>query len=339
MLPVILLFPLNPLLQIGPPPSPFSATLSWFMLFLIIFLIAGGLWYFKWLNVRFREENKNLSEKLSDRSYQVMMQKWELERKNLNITQQNQDIMDGLRYARHIQFAILPKMDGLKNLFSDSFVFYRPKDIVSGDFYFFNEIDDAVYLAVADCTGHGVAGAFMALVGNSLLHQIIGQKQIKNPQEILHHLNEGIVEALNQKESSAHGGLDIVLLRYLPGQKLLQFAGANRPLIYIRNNEIFQLKPDKLPIGGFQPDEKRVFTSKELQLLEGDRIYMYTDGYADQFGGIQGKKIMSKKFKNILLDIHQNSMDSQHKHLEAYFDEWRGRFEQVDDVLVIGLCV
>ncbi len=165
---MLLDFPMNKAL--------FSEELTWFLIFSNIFVVIGAYAYFRWVNKRFNDENKNLSDKLSERAYQVMMQKWELERKNLNIGQQNQDILDGLRYARNIQYAVLPKTENIQKLFKDFFVLYQPKDIVSGDFYFFEEIDGVAYLAIADCTGHGVAGAFMAMVGSSLLHQIIGQK-------------------------------------------------------------------------------------------------------------------------------------------------------------------
>ncbi|MBP6333873.1 MAG: SpoIIE family protein phosphatase [Bacteroidia bacterium] len=319
--------------------SSFPEELTWFLIFGIIFLLLGSFGYFKWVSKRFKDENKKLSEKLSERAYQVMMQKWELERKNLSIGQQNQDILDGLRYARNIQYAVLPKKENIQKIFRDFFVLYEPKDIVSGDFYFYEEVEGIAYLAIADCTGHGVAGAFMSMVGSSLLHQIIGQKKVIEPYEILGLLNEGIVEALQQKENESHSGMDIALLRYDPKNKEARFSGANRPLYLVRNYAGDSLRPDKLPIGGFRPDEDRKFTQTVLTLQEGDRIYLYTDGYADQFGGPQGKKIMSKKFKDTLLSIHESPMQEQKETLASFFDTWKGRYEQVDDVLVVGIKV
>jgi len=319
--------------------SVFSDELTWFLIFGNVFLLLGVFLYFRWVNKRFKEENKKLSDKLSERTYQVMMQKWELERKNLSIGQQNQDIMDGLRYARNIQYAVLPKKENIQKHFSDFFVLYLPKDIVSGDFYFFEEVDGMVYLAVADCTGHGVAGAFMAMVGSSLLHQIIGQKKVTEPSEILALLNEGIVDALQQKENESHSGMDIALLRYNPLTREMIFAGANRPLFLIRNHGAETIQPDKQPIGGFRPDEDRKFRQISLSAMPGDAIYLYTDGYADQFGGPSGKKIMSKKFKETLISIHQHRMNEQHDTLVSFFETWKGKYEQVDDVLVMGIRV
>jgi len=317
----------------------FSEELTWFLIFSNIFVVIGAYAYFRWVNKRFNDENKNLSDKLSERAYQVMMQKWELERKNLNIGQQNQDILDGLRYARNIQYAVLPKTENIQKLFKDFFVLYQPKDIVSGDFYFFEEIDGVAYLAIADCTGHGVAGAFMAMVGSSLLHQIIGQKKVSEPSEILGLLNEGIVEALQQKQNESHSGMDIALLRYDPKSKEARFSGANRPLYLVRNYQADSIRPDKFPIGGFRPDEDRKFTQSVLILQEGDRLYMYSDGYADQFGGPAGKKIMTKKFKETLLNIHESPMETQRETLESFFHTWKGAYEQVDDILVVGIKI
>lgn len=319
--------------------SLFSEELTWFLIFSNIFVMIGGYAYFRWVNNRFKDENKNLSDKLSERAYQVMMQKWELERKNLNIGQQNQDILDGLRYARNIQYAVLPKEENIRKMFPDFFVLYQPKDIVSGDFYFFEEVNGLGFFVVADCTGHGVAGAFMAMVGSSLLHQIIGQKKILEPSEILGHLNEGIVEALQQKNNESHSGMDIAVLRYDPKTKEARFAGANRPMYLVRNYEADSIRPDKLPIGGFRPDEDRKFTQTVLSLQPGDRIYLYTDGYADQFGGPAGKKIMSKKFKDTLMNIHESPMEDQRETLHSFFETWKGPYEQVDDVLVAGIKI
>ena len=323
----------------GPDAQIFSDDLTWFLIFSNIFLLIGGIFYFRWANKRFRDENKNLTDKLSERAHQVMIQKWELERRNLTVSQQNVEIIDSLHYARNIQTAILPKTETILQSFKDAFILYKPKDIVSGDFYFFDKIDNTVILAIADCTGHGVAGAFMSMVGSSLLHQIIGQKHLVEPAKILELLNDGIVEALKQKESDSHGGMDIALCCIDLNTKMLTFAGANRPLYYIRNNVADALKPDKLPIGGFRPDEDRVFTQQTLQIEDNDIIYVYSDGYADQFGGVQGKKIMTKKFKELLLSIHQLPMKEQEKTLDEYFESWRGRYEQVDDVLVAGIRI
>jgi len=309
------------------------------MLFGLIFTLIGGFIYFRWVQKRFHDENKKLSEKLSERTYQVMMQKWELERKNIAITQQNQEIIDSLHYAKNIQLAVLPKPDVMKSCFTDSFVLYKPKDIVSGDFYFLEKIPGMTILAVADCTGHGVAGAFMSMVGSSLLNQIINQEKITDPGEILEHLNEGIVDALRQKESESHGGMDIAICCINNDRSEMKFAGANRPLWRMHGEELNILRPDKLPIGGFRPDEDRNFTTQTMALNKGDCFYLFTDGYADQFGGPEGKKIMTKKFRELVQTMHDSPMKDQQTTLNGYFENWKGKFEQVDDVLVIGCRV
>lgn len=317
----------------------FSDSTSWFLLFINICFLIGGFFYFHHLSKRFTDENKKISDKLSERSHSVMMQKWDLERKNLSITQQNQEILDSLHYAKNIQSAIMPHGDAIDKIFKDGFVLYLPKDIVSGDFYFLEELNDHIYLAVADCTGHGVAGAFMSMVGTALLKQIILQNKFTDPAKILNELNEGIVEALRQKVTSSHGGMDIAMCVINKNAMTLQFAGANRPLHIVRNFETTLTKPDKLPIGGFTADENRTFKSQTIPLEKGDHIYLYSDGYADQFGGMEGKKIMTKKFRELVQNIHQSPMKNQHETLLNYFNNWKGRYEQVDDVLVIGVIV
>ncbi len=315
----------------------FSDTIGWFLLFISIFMVVGGIIYFRYLLKRFENENQKIAEKLSDRSYNVMMQKWDLERKNLSITQQNQEILDSLHYAKNIQSAIMPHEDRVPKLFNDGFVLYLPKDIVSGDFYFLEEQNNLIYLAVADCTGHGVAGAFMSMVGTALLKQIIFQKKITDPGKILFELNEGIVEALKQKENFSHGGMDIALCVIDKSKMIINFSGANRPLLLVRNFIAEIYKPDKAPIGGFMPDEDRSFKTQIIELQKGDNIYLYSDGYSDQFGGIEGKKIMSKKFRELIVSMHQAKMNEQQKTLHNYFLNWKGRYEQVDDILVIGV--
>ncbi len=317
----------------------FSDVAGWFLLFINIFLLVGGFFLYRHLMKKFADENKKISDKLSDRSYNVMMQKWELERKNLSISQQNQEILDSLHYAKNIQKAIMPHSDSIDNLFKDGFVLYLPKDIVSGDFYFLEELNDRIYLAVADCTGHGVAGAFMSMVGTALLKQIILQKKFTDPAKILNELNEGIVEALRQKETSSHGGMDIAMCVIDKKEMTLRFSGANRPLHIVRNFNTELTKPDKLPIGGFNADENRTFNSQLIALEKGDHVYLYSDGYADQFGGMEGKKIMTKKFRELIQNMHQTPMKEQHDSLLTFFNTWKGRYEQIDDVLVVGVVV
>lgn len=327
------------LLQAGLEHHIFSDAFTWFVIFLVICLLIGSYYYMQILHKQFNEENKKLTDRLSERSYNVMMQKWDLERKNLSISQQNSEIMESLHYAQNIQNAILPRMEKLSTWFADSFVYYRPKHVVSGDFYFFEKHEGNYYIAAADCTGHGVAGAFMSMLGSSLLKQIILENNITDPSEILLQLNRRILEALRQAETSSHGGMDIILCVIDEKKNKLNFSGANRPVLLIRNYEEHYFRGDKTPIGGFFPEQDRKFTSTTIDIKAKDRIYLYTDGYADQFGGLEGKKLMSKKFKDILMNIHESPMASQATTLDTYIQNWRGKFEQVDDLLVIGITV
>ena len=243
----------------------FSDMAGWLLLSGNIILLITGFFLYRYITKKYAAENKKISDKLSDRSYNVMVQKWDLERKHLSISQQNQEILDSLHYAKNIQSAIMPHTDSIDKIFTDGFVLYMPKDIVSGDFYFLEEFNDRIYLAVADCTGHGVAGAFMSMVGTALLKQIILQNKFTDPAKILNELNEGIVEALRQKQTSSHGGMDIAMCVIDRTEMTLQFAGANRPLHIERNDTTELIKPDKLPIGGFNADENRTFKSQKVQ--------------------------------------------------------------------------
>lgn len=255
------------------------------------------------------------------------------------LEQKNRDILDNLHYARRIQSAILPETKQIFNALKDAFILYLPKDIVSGDFYTFSFRNEKVILAAADCTGHGVTGAFMSMIGSSQLNQIVNERGITQPAKILNHLNTGIVEALKQNPTEVNDGMDIALCSLDLTTKKLEYAGANRPLWLIRDSEWNEIKPDKLAIGGFRLKEDMSFTNHELQLHKGDIIYLFSDGYADQFGGEDGKKMLSKRFRDKLFSMQSMIMREQEKELLSYFNNWKGTHDQVDDVLVIGIRI
>ena len=210
----------------------FSDAISWFFLFLNVCLIVGGYLLYKQLTKKFAEENKKISDKLSDRSYNVMMQKWDLERKNLSISQQNQEILDSLHYAKNIQSAIMPHADSIDRIFKDGFVLYMHKDIVSGDFYYFNKVNSDIFIAAADCTGHGVPGAFMSLVGSKELK--IANAISNSPAQILKHLNNGVKDTLRQNHiDGTKDGMDIALVRI--NGTTVTYSAANRPLWILKN--------------------------------------------------------------------------------------------------------
>ena len=261
------------------------------------------------------------------------------------VEEKNKDITDSINYARRIQAAILPSIETIHSFLPDAFVLYKPKDIVSGDFYWFAEKNGYLFIAAADCTGHGVPGAFMSMIGNDILTQIIIEKNIFETNEILTHLHEGIRNALKQDvgQGETKDGMDIAIvrLRLNPSNALLQYSGALRPLWVVEENseKIQEYKPDKHSVGGAYSSERREFTSQELTLSKGSTFYMTTDGYADQFGGEKGKKFKYKKLQEIILSSSKNSMQEQKERLNNSHLSWKGNLEQVDDILIIGVRI
>ncbi len=278
------------------------------------------------------QQNLELEKKVSERTYEVQHQKELIEIKNRAIT-------DNLIYAQRIQSAILPDINLIHKTLGQSFILYLPKDIVSGDFYSFNKQGSNILIAAGDCTGHGVSGAFMSMIGSSLLNQIINEKGIAQPAEILTSLNTAVIETLKQNQNESTDGMDIALCSFNLAENELQYAGANRPIYLVRGNTLDIIKPDKLPIGGLQVASDRTFTNNTVKLQAGDTIYLFTDGFTDQFGGEKGKKLMAARFKDELIAIQHQGMQGQLAHLNAYFEGWKGGNEQVDDVLVIGIRV
>jgi serine phosphatase RsbU (regulator of sigma subunit)/Tfp pilus assembly protein PilF len=274
----------------------------------------------------------------------------ELDSKNQKIEQaykiienKNQEITDSINYAQRIQQAILPAATEIPNYFPESFVFYRPKDIVGGDFYYFSKQNNSCFLATADCTGHGVPGAFMSLIGSKELQIANGLSD--SPGKILQLLNVGLKETLKQNNlAGTKDGMDIALMSLEWGVRSseymkLRYAGANRPLWILRagGNEIEEIKPTKNAIGGYTEDSQ-VFAEHEFEFAKGDNVYIFTDGYSDQFGGKNsGKKMTTKRFRELLLSVKNKSMREQGTAVENYFDEWKNDLEQLDDILVIGI--
>lgn len=295
------------------------------------------------LTKRLRGQNESIINQLKTREAELSRlvdeRTKELQLKNEEITIKNREITDNVNYARRIQTAILPDDKTIFNSFPQSFALYMPKDIVSGDYYsFFHDRESAIIIA-ADCTGHGVTGAFLSVVGNSLLTQIVNEKKITDPGKILDCLNEEVIKTLNQRNSDSTDGMDVAVCKVDFKRNILQYAGANRPLWLIRNNEIRICTPNKFPVGGLQIVHEENFKTHEVFLEKKDTFYIFTDGFADQFGGLDGKKLMTKKFKEILLSIQHLSMAEQKDFLKNVFEKWKGYNEQVDDVLVIGVSM
>jgi PAS domain S-box-containing protein len=255
-----------------------------------------------------------------------------------DIEKKNKAIRDSINYAKRIQQAMLPLKEEIKSNLPDSFILFKPKDVVSGDFYWFSAMDDDIFIAAADCTGHGVPGALMSMIGNSFLNEIVNEKRIREPAVILDTLRENIVKTLRQRgeERDAKDGMDIALCRISKKTLEMQFAGAFNPLYLIHNGELTEVKGDRFPIGYTKGKEDVRFQNHNFQLKKGDLIYLFTDGYADQFGGPKEKKFMYKHFKEMLLSIREKSMTEQKEVLDGAIEEWKGSLEQLDDILVIG---
>lgn len=285
------------------------------------------------------EKKKILEEQNSILEHMVAQRTQELALKNELIMVKNREITDNVTYAKRIQAAILPNRKIIQQHLPQSFILYMPKDIVSGDFYGFSIKDNKIIIAAADCTGHGVAGAFMSMVGSSLFNQIINERNITTPAKILDELNEGIIDSLKQRYSDSNDGMDIAICTFDTDFKNLEFAGANRPLWLIRNGNLHATTPNKFPIGGMQVLHDEKFTNHHIELLPDDTIYIFSDGYADQFGEVTGKKLMTKKFKEILLNMQHETMATQKEKLRQVLLSWQGATEQVDDIIVIGIRI
>jgi len=261
-------------------------------------------------------------------------------RQKEKIEEQKKDITDSIVYAKHIQEAILPELEKVQSVLTESFILFKPKDIVSGDFYWFTQKKERVIFAACDCTGHGVPGAFVSLIGNDLLNQIIIEKDKDNPGEILSLLSMGMKSVFTRtgSEQQAKDGMDMSLCVFDKNFKTLEFAGAQNPLFLIRRGELIQIKGDKQPIGG-STELNYHFTNHKIELQKGDTIYIFSDGYQDQFGGDKDKKFTSRRFKQLLLDIQGESMENQKQILVQTIEKWKGDRVQLDDILVIGVKI
>jgi len=288
------------------------------------------------INIRERnliKQQEFLEKELKARTKQVRKQKEEIEVKN-------RDITDSINYAQRIQFSVLPSNSTLLEHCSDAFIFYRPRDIVSGDFYWFDFFPKQKRLLIvcADSTGHGVPGAFMSLIGTTLIKDIAMRPDVFSPADILYRLDKNIQSVLNQNTESEHAsdGMDIIVCEINTETYLTKISSAMRPVIVYQNGVPTTYKSNRSSIGG-QPLENKYFETTELQLSKGDTIYMFTDGYTDQFGGPTGKKFKMNRLQTILDDIYRRNMNEQLRSIKEHFDLWRGASNQVDDVLMIGV--
>jgi len=271
------------------------------------------------------------------RSFELLERK--VKERTVELDEQNRHITDSIVYAKRIQKAILPNVQNVKELLPDSFVYFSAKDIVSGDFFWVKEVEDKLIFAVADCTGHGVPGALLSIIGVNCLNQVVNEFHITDTSGMLLKLNELVLKTLQNHENIdlVKDGMDISLCVLDTKTRKLQYSGALNPLYVIANNELKKWKADRNSIGSMNPDLH--FDSHEIQLNKGDVVYLFSDGYADQFGGVNHKKFRYKQFGDLLLEIHNESMNTQSTILKQKIENWKGDIEQTDDICVMGVRI
>lgn len=364
---------------------PFWQT-KWFYALCAVFAIGLVFLFIRWREKSLQREKKILEEKVAIRTDKIEKQKQELEEQKEELAARNRDVTDSIRYAKRIQEAILPPMHIVQKNLNDHFILYRPKDIVSGDFYWVEEAnaimdgtvaevyqgrqyvprevniqsrpDNALLnsgvslVAVVDCTGHGVPGALVSIIGCNGLHRTVNEFGLSQPSLILEKLHELVIETLHQGETDMKDGMDITLCAINWNNREISFAGANNPIYIVSNKQnkfeeefkiersgewcLYEIKGDKQPVGGVGMN-KKAFTNRKFILEKGETLYLFSDGYADQFGGERGKKFKYSQLKELLLSLQGCEMEEQKHKLNERFDEWRGNLEQVDDVCVIGI--
>jgi serine phosphatase RsbU (regulator of sigma subunit) len=306
----------------------------WFILSSIVIFISIAVLIIRERDKAQKKIQEYLEKELEARTSVVMKQKGEIELQNIEIT-------DSINYAKRIQTSILPDISKLKESFKDAFILFQPRDIVSGDFYWFDKLeDDRFILVCADSTGHGVPGAFMSMIGSTLLQDIVTRKRVSKPSEILNLLDKQIFSTLNQnvEYGVSNDGMDMVVIELNVKTRHIKFASAMRPVIVVMDGESYYLKGNRSSIGGESVMEK-FFDDQEYYLNEGDTIYLFSDGLSDQFGGTDGKKMKIARLKRLIEQVSKLPMDQQKEAISKFFFDWKGTYDQVDDILLIGVKV
>jgi serine phosphatase RsbU (regulator of sigma subunit) len=305
--------------------APFTQTAFFYILISLILLFAIGM------IVRFRErqlQNKNrvLEEKVRERTAEIEAQK--------------EEITSSIEYASRIQMAMLPMEEHFRNNFSDFFIFYKPRDIVSGDFYWIGEDEKSIFFTVGDCTGHGVPGAFMSTLGISTLNEIVANNRNLQANKVLNLLRNKTMKSLHQtgKEGEAADGMDIAFCILNKNKQTLQYSGAYNPLFISQNGEMKEYKANRMPIGIYYGEEI-LFTNYIININKGDAIYLFSDGFSDQFGGPDGSKFKKANLKKLLADIYYRPMVEQRNILETELAKWQGSLAQIDDITIIGVRI
>jgi tetratricopeptide (TPR) repeat protein len=327
-----------------------------------IYSVSGGIGFLLMLGLAFvlfkgYKNKQKANEIISAKKAEVEQQKEAVEEQKEIIEEKNREIVDSINYAKRIQNTLLPSTEAINKRIGEHFVFFRPKDIVSGDFYWVDFKEGYDYFSTIDCTGHGVPGALVSVIGHNGLNRVLNEYKILEPAAILDKLNDVVEESFTKTSGSIKDGMDLALCRLNKKNMKVDFAGANNPLYLIRKGEkkdeklaalsdriqedgdtiLYEIKADKQPIGKF--DFRHPFKSVHIDVKKGDCLYIFTDGYADQFGGSKGKKLMYKPFKNLLLSLSGLPMQDQLSRLNKHFDQWRAGNDQVDDVCVMGVRI
>jgi serine phosphatase RsbU (regulator of sigma subunit) len=287
-----------------------------------------------WLIIRTQTKSLLRTRKLLKEKELALLK---IESQRADLEQKNKSITDSLIYAQRIQEALLPSEEYFRRHFKESFIFYKPKDIVSGDFYWIGDKNNKIFIVAADCTGHGVPGALMSMIGHELLEKIINVDDVEQPAKVLEIMSKGLEKTFSREKnvgSIIRDGMDIGLCVVDKKNKRIEFAGAFFPLYIIRENRLLDIKGDKYPLG--MTPIGTSYTNNEIDLLENDMMYLFSDGYVDQFGGDDNKKFMYRRFRYLLMTIHRFPVEDQKSILEENIKTWRGNTPQVDDILVMG---
>jgi len=315
---------------------------TWPVILLAILSLATlVLSFVRYRTYRLVKDKADLEIIVGERTVEIQEQKTEIERSRDEIAKYAKDITDSIKYAKRIQKAIFPALQDVKDILPESFVLFQSKDLVSGDFYYAEKIGSKRIFSAVDCTGHGVPGGFMSIVANNLLQQAINQRGLTKPSEILAYLNRGVTNTLHQtyEESSVKDGMDIALCCWDEKTNIVEFAGAYNPLYLFRDGELIEYKGNRFPVGTFVGEEIRQFTNHEIEVKAGDMLYVFSDGFADQFGGPDGKKLKVRRFKSMLKDVHTHSIDKQHLLLQKKLKNWMGSLDQIDDIVLMGVRI
>lgn len=328
-------------------PIVYSFTISppwwqtwWARIGFLAILAVSIVSYIKIREKKLRERQAYLEEQVALRTEELRKEKEIVEEQNVEIEKKNKHITDSITYAQRIQGAVLPPADLIKSALPESFVYFNPRDIVSGDFYWLSEHDGKVIYAAADCTGHGVPGAFMSLVGHNLLDKIVNEYHIYKPAELLDKLSTEIVKVLRQdSDNSIKDGMDIAVCSIDYKNMKLEFAGAYNPLFLVRNGELTEFDGDRIPIGKSYTGEIEHYVNHEYDLKKGDCLYTFSDGYVDQKGGKTGKKLMFKRFRKLILEIAEKPIKDQEPRVQQAMEKWMGDYPQYDDMIIFGVRI